>query len=361
MSSRAAVVVILVASVGCHRARTTQRDRVLAAISSSVGLVIAAQGSVLASPRVRPIIDVLRPRWPASLGCVIDAALTSDDVALGVAPDGTTLAIATHAPLHCPDLSRLGPDLYVATLGVGHVAEAGKSVLDDPAFARVRRYLATAPIAASAESALLGARFLATATVDPLEAWVAIDADAHGAEVLEGRVTALVERMRHDPTTAGIAAHITVHRDGSQVIADFRSADVDLAPTARTIAAWIAHPPVAAVPADFACPASAIAPIVACHDATDYTVRSMGAIPELLHDVRLDPVVANGAVTGLRLAGDVAALDLRKGDQVIAVDNRPVTSHDQLFDGMRKEARELKLCIRRGTAVATLRIDTSAD
>ena len=361
MSSRAGAVVMLVASVGCHRARSTQRDRVLAAISSSVGLVIAAQGSVLASARVRPIIDALRPRWPASLGCVIDAALTADDVALGVAPDGTTLAIATHAPLRCPELSRLGPELYVATLGVGHVADAGKSVLDDPAFARVRRYLATAPIAASAESALLGARFLATATVDPLEAWVAIDADAHGAEVLEARVQALVERMRHDPSTAAVAAHTTVHRDGPQVIADFRSPDLELAPAVRTIASWIDHPPAAIASPDFACPASSIAPVVSCRDRTEYVVRSIGAIPDLLHDVRLDPVVANGAVTGLRLGGDVAALDLRKGDQVIAVDNRPVTSHDQLFDGMRKDQRELKLCVRRGAAVATLRIDTSPD
>ena len=100
---------------------------------------------------------------------------------------------------------------------------------------------------------------------------------------------------------------------------------------------------------------------MSCHDGTDYVVRSMGAIPELLHDVRLDPVVANGAVTGLRLAGDVAPLDLRKGDQLIAVDNRPVTGHDQLFDGIRKDQRELKLCVRRGAAVATLRIDTATD
>jgi hypothetical protein len=292
---------------------------------------------------------------------VIDAALTADDVALGVAPDGTTLAIASHAALRCPELSRLGPELYVATLGVGHVAEAGKSVLDDPAFARVRRYLSTAPIAASAESALLGARFLATATVDPLEAWVAIDADAHGAEVLEARVQALVERMRHDPTTEPVAARVVVHRDGPQVIADFRSPDLDLAPAARTIAGWIDHPQVAAASPDFACPTSAIAPVVSCRDRTDYVVRSLGAIPELLHDVRLEPVVANGAITGLRLAGDVAALDLRRGDQVIAVDNRPVTGRDQLFDGLRKDQRELKLCIRRGAAVATLRIDTPTD
>jgi len=158
-----------------------------------------------------------------------------------------------------------------------------------------------------------------------------------------------------------VAAHITVHRDGPQVIADFRSPDLELASAVRTIATWIDHPPAAATSPDFACPATAIAPVVSCRDRTDYVVRSMGAIPELLHDVRLEPVVANGAVTGLRLAGDVAALDLRKGDQVIAVDNRPVTSHDQLFDGMRKDQRELKLCIRRGTAVATLRIDTPTD
>ena len=77
--------------------------------------------------------------------------------------------------------------------------------------------------------------------------------------------------------------------------------------------------------------------------------------------MRLDPVVANGLVTGLRLATDVAPLDLRKGDQVIAVDDRPVTSQGQLFDGMRKDQRELKLCIRRGAAVATLLIDTPVD
>ncbi len=352
---------LVVACVGCHRPRSTQRERVLAVISGSVGLVITAQGAVLASARVRPIIDMLRPRWPTSLGCVIDAALTADDVALGVAADGTTLALATHAPLHCPELSRLGPDLYVATLGVGHVAEAGKSVLDDPAFARVRRYLTTAPFAASAESPLLGARFLATGTVEPLEAWVAIDADAHGAELLEGRVNALVERMRHDPTTEVIAGHITVRRDGPQVIADLKAADLDLSAPARTLAGWIDHPAPVAAAVDFACPASVVAPVVSCRDRTEYVVKSVGAIAEVLHGVRFEPVVANGLITGMRLAADVAPLDLRKGDQVIAVDDRPVTSQGQLFDGMRKDQRELKLCIRRGSAIATLRIDAPVD
>ncbi len=352
---------VAIALCGCHRQVSSERERVLAAISSSVGLVVAAQGSVLASSRVRPIIDMLRPRWPASLGCVIDAALTADEVALGVAPDGTTVAIATHAALRCPELSRLGTDLYVATLGAGHVAEAGRSVLDDPAFARVHRYLATAPIAASAESPLLGARFLATATVEPLEAWVAIDADAHGAEVLEGRVNTLVERMRHDPTTEAIATHVTVRRDGPQVIADFRSEDMDLAGPARTLAQWIDHPPASVATADFACPASVVQPVVSCRDRIDYVVRTIGTVEELLHDVRLEPVVANGMVTGLRLAGDVAPFDLRKGDQVIAVDDRPVTSQGQLFDGVRRDQRELKLCVRRGAAVATLLIDAQVD
>jgi len=345
MASRLVIAAALAA--GCRGTHEpTPRERVLAAISSSVGLVITAHGSVLASARVRPVIDALRPRWPANLGCAIDAALTADDAALGVATDGTTLAIATHARPVCPVLSRIGPDLYVATLGVGHVATANASVLDDPAFARVRRYLVTAPLAATAESPALGARFLATATVDPLEAWVAIDPVGTGAIPLDQRVEALVERMRHTEATAAIGTHASVRRDGAQTVVELKGIDADLAPAVRELARWIdgsswPHDP-AATSSDF--------------PDREIRVKSPAA---LLADAVLQPVVANGGVTGLRLASDVAALDLHRGDQIIALDDRPVASAEALLEGMKQRAP--KLCVRRGTAIATLRITTAVD
>lgn len=337
-------VIALIALAGCKGSHEpTPRERVLGAISSSVGLVIAAHGSVLASARVRPIIDVLRPRWPANLGCAIDAALVADDAAIGVATDGTTLAIATHAQLKCPVLSRIGPDLYVATLGTGHVAGTGPNVLDDPSFARVRRYLTAAPLAATAESPALGARFLATATVEPLEAWVAIDPMGSGAEPLDQRVAALVERMRHTPATAEIGARTTVRRDGPQTIVDFKSADIELAPAVREMVTWISPHDPGAASTDF--------------PDREVKVKNPGGA---LGEAKLEPVVANGAVTGVRLASDVAPLDLRRGDQIIALDDRPVASPEALLEGMKKSARAAKLCVRRGAAIATLRI-TAAD
>lgn len=345
MASR--VVIAAVLAAGCRGPHEpTPRERVLAAISSSVGLVIAAHGPVLASARVRPIIDALRPRWPANLGCAIDAALVADDAALGVASDGTTIAIATRAQLKCPVLSRIGPDLYVATLGVGHVATASGSVLDDPAFARVRRYLVEAPLAASAESPALGARFLATATVDPLEAWVAIDPIKTGADQLDQRVAALVERMRHTPATEVIGAHASVRRDGPQIIVDFKGIDGDLAPAVRELAQWVDRP---SWPHD---------PAAASSDFPDREIKVKNP-SALLVDAKLEPVVANGLVTGVRLASDVASLDLHRGDQIIALDDRPVASADALLEGMKQKAP--KLCVRRGAAIATLRITTAVD
>ncbi|MDB4960750.1 MAG: hypothetical protein JWP01_749 [Myxococcales bacterium] len=58
------------------------RERLLARIAADSAVVITAAGPTLTQPRMRAVIDVLRPHGPARMGCAID--LAADHVALGV-------------------------------------------------------------------------------------------------------------------------------------------------------------------------------------------------------------------------------------------------------------------------------------
>src|SRR5258705_5564954 len=79
-------VAVLGAALGtaCHRSAPTPRERVLAGLPADAVAVVAADGRALSHPRIRGALDVVAARWPASLGCVVDAALASDAVAATV-------------------------------------------------------------------------------------------------------------------------------------------------------------------------------------------------------------------------------------------------------------------------------------
>src|SRR5678815_1781648 len=79
-------VMIFAALTACSTRTPTARERALAQLPSTARLVAAADGSALARPTFRRVVDVARPRVPSSLGCVIDAALTGEAIALAVEP-----------------------------------------------------------------------------------------------------------------------------------------------------------------------------------------------------------------------------------------------------------------------------------
>src|SRR5665647_559611 len=324
MTSRGHGALALVIAA-CGRGDPPPRERVLARIPASAMAVFAASGPSLADPRLRAVVDVLRPAWPSRLGCAIDAALAADHVALGITQArSATLVIETRAQITCPALRKLGRGLWVATLGdvapkAG--AQITSSVLDDPKFARARPYLARAPIALALD--VPGGSAIATATVAPLEAWLALDVHPLFADVIEKRVRGYVDGLRADPATASFHPHIAVTRTGAQIVARLDGAvDADLAVATRALIA--AHANVAPrAQARFVCPPIA-PPLIACEPGNILAFTALGAAVTPLIDATLAPVVANGVVDGLRLTAPVPTLGLLTGDLVVAAQGRRV-------------------------------------
>lgn len=356
MSSRAVRLLLLwsTASAACHGKSTAPpRERVLARVPADAQIVLAADGKALAGPRIRAVVDVLRPRWPARFGCVIDAALASDHVAVGIsASRDLTVVISTRTAVTCPPLSKIGDDLWIATLGNGKAATAG-SVLDAEAHARARPYLATAPIAASI--VLPGVKVLATLAPDPLEGWLAIDTPDIPSALAEQRVRGVVDRMARTESTAALAQTITISHDGPQVVARLSDpVEADLAIAVRTVLAWYAAPTVRATIA-FTCPPLA-PPIIGCANGTTLTVSSLQDAVGPLLAAEVTVIVENERVAWLRLGGPVPSLGLARGDRLLAVDGRHLTSGAQFADLLHHARHSTSITIQRDAVTATLEL-----
>jgi hypothetical protein len=350
---------MVVLAAACHGPAPTPRERVLAGLPADVVAVAAADGRALSHPRIRGVLGALAARWPASLGCLVDAAAASD--AAGVTLDragDVTLLVALARPPRCPALSQREPGLWIATLGAGPPAQAG-SVLDDPRFARARPYLAGAPIAA----AVLGdVHVLAAAEADPLDAWIAIDA-AGSADAVAQAVAAQIARLAHEPATAALAGRLRTERPGTtQLVVRLTGAptgggpDGELAAAVRTGLTWAdadADRRAAATGAPFACPAPG--PDITCTGGTRYRVASLATdLAPILGVGRPAPVVVNGSVTGLRLDGAVRELGLEAGDVIVAIAGRLVSSPTMLADRIAHARVATTVTVRRGGAEAVL-------
>ena len=354
MATRLAFCVAALAA--CRGAGPTARDRLLAEITGGATIVVVADGAALADPRGRAVLDVVAAQWPPGMGCVVEAALAADQAALAVdAGRNVTALLATAAAPICPALSQRAPGLWVATIGAPAAAPGAgaTSVLDDDRFARARRYLRTAPIAA----VVLGvgdARAIATAQPQPLEAWLAIDTSgAPSGDALEQAVKLKIDQLQGDPQAAGLAARLSTSRAGDQVVVRLDHADdVDLAAAARTMIGWADPHGGPRTRPDTACADPARG---GCLDAATVTLRRLR--DELLLIVsagQAAPVVDSGAITGLRLAAAVPHLGLDAGDLVVAVDGRLVSSRE-MFARLLPQGREVRLLVRRGAADRVLR------
>ena len=341
MIARAGLVVALAA---CGRTPVPDRDDVLAKIPASASVVIAAEGRALAHGRIRPLVDALRPELPTALGCVIDAALASDRVAVGIGADRSlTIALATRAPIKCPALSKLGDGVWVATLGDGLVRGDGVSVAGDPRHARARPYLARAPIAVAAQWP--EGKLLATAQPQPLEAWLAIDGDAASVAAIEARVREQVQQLAREPATAPFS-RIAVVRTGTQVRATLASAPVgDLGVAFKAV---LARGRARESSPALACPAPPVPPVVECK-ALAFRVPRRAAAPEPV----LVAVVANGMLAGFRLREPLASLGLATGDVIVAVDGKVVTSLASIRAAF---ARAATFTVRRRTSETVVRL-----
>ena len=317
---------ICVALAACASRTPTERERALDKLPSQARLIAAADGSALAP--LRPVIDAARPFLPTGMECVVDAALTAEAAALAVTPDiGTTVVIETRATVtRRPALSRIAPDLFVATLGAATPAMRREdSPRGDPRWARARPYLERDPIAIAIDTGEL--RAIASAQPRPLDAWLAIDAAdtaavtrAIGAWIARERATALrpfVDRLKVTPR-------------GSQVLVEtsnLRADELALAAAALLRAADAPPPrPAATLP----CPPAG-AGVVRCLGGTHLVVRSVSATLRELGFVASEPVVSGGDVLGIRLIEDLPVL-LRRGDILLGVDGHRITSAAQLRD-----------------------------
>lgn len=353
MSSRAAYVLALAACTACHGRTVPVRDRVLARIPADSQIVLAAAGSALASFRMRAVIDVVRPQWPNRFGCVIDAALAGDHVAVGIdAERDVVVVIASRATPACPSLSRIEDGLWIATLGSGTPVVTG-SVLDPGAHARARPYLQTAPIAASI--VVPGASVLATLSPDPLEGWLAIDTAELASAFAEQKLRGVVDRLARTDATARFAAAIAISHDGPQVVARLTGPiDADLAIAVRTVAGWYAASSGPGA-AGFACPPLA-QPIVGCADGTSLSVSSLAAALAPLVQAPVAAIIENERVAWLRLDAPVPTLGLRRGDLLLAVDGQHVTSPAQLGAQLLRARAATSITVQRDTVTATLRL-----
>jgi hypothetical protein len=332
--------VISAAIAACATSTPTERERALAKLPSQAQLVAAADGSALAP--FRSVIDAARPFLPKHLDCVVDAALTSEAVAVAVAPSsGTTIVIVTRAHVaRCPALSRIGSDMLVATIGAGAIADnAAASPLGDASWSRARRYLIGDPIAIAIDRE--GQRMLAVAQPKPIAAWMTID--AADLAPIERELRTWIDRHRAG-ALASFAGELVVKTRGSQLLVQTKQVRAeDLALVMADVLRALDNPP-AVAPVAFACPAAGNG-VVRC-TGTQVVVTNIATTLRKLIAVDTQPVVAAGDVIGIRLSEDAEVL-LRRGDVILGLDAHRITSATQLHELARYATERAALAIRR--------------
>jgi len=342
-------VVISAALAACASTTPSERERALARLPSQAQLVAAADGTALAA--FRPVIDAARAFLPRNLDCVVDAALTSEVVAVAVTPGtGATIVILTRAHVaRCAALSRIGDDLFVATIGAGTIADTqAASALADSRWSRARSYLVNDPIAIAIERA--GQRMLAVAQPKPIAGWLTIDAtDPPAAERM---LRTWIDRQQ---TTAlhGFAGNLVVQGRGSQVLVRTTNLSAEELALAVADVLRLADAPAPPPVAKFACPALT-GGIVRC-TGTEIVVDSLTTTLRKLVAHDTEPVVAGSDIVGIRLTED-AELLLRRGDVIMGLDGQRITSTEQLHELARYAHERAALAVRRDGADVILEL-----
>ncbi len=357
-------VVISTALAACSSSTPTARERALERIPAQAQLILAADGPALATTTFRRVVDSLTPHLPPSLACVVEAATTSQAIAVGVQLHaGTTIVLVTRATVdHCPALSRIASDTWTATIGAGTPAvDRGHSVLAAPTWARARPYLAREPVAVAAE--LPDMRLVGVAQPEPIDAWLTIDA-AESAGV-ERTIKAMVDRWRAPPTRTGsagsadaidLAAKLELTRKGTQVSvqADGLVAEDFVTMLGDTLRLAEPSEPVAAA-ATFACPSQPVDGIVSCHDGTQYKVRSVEETVTDLASLAAVPVIEGGDIVGVRISGDPGKLFAR-GDVILGLDSHRITDPKQFKDLAGHLDGKASIAVRRGRIEGVLQL-----
>lgn len=344
-----------VALAACSSRAPTARERALQELPAEAQVIASADGPTLATPDFRRVIDATRTKAPSDLGCVIDAALASEAIAVAFdARVGTTIIVVTRAFVgNCAALSKIGGDRYVATVGGGSlVTDRKKSVLASPQWEWAREYLVSNPVAIAAE--LPAKRVLAVAQPDPLDGWVAID--ALEPTTIDKELGELGARWRSEGKTQ-LGTKLKTSRAGAQVVARLDKPDVDDLIALVNDLSSSAPPPRAQAASAFACPP--VSDLVkSCSQGTSFVVSSTKQALASMTRTDLTVAIANGDIAGLRVERD-APLILRAGDTILGVDSRRVGSPEQLASLVESAGPKVGLAIRRDGVDTTLILSES--
>lgn len=333
-------MVISAALAACASTTPTERERALGRLPSQAQLIAAADGTALTA--LRPAIDAGRAFVPKALDCVVEAALTSEAVAVAVTPGaGTTIVIITRAHVaNCPALSRVASNTFVATIGAGVVADSpAASPLGSSRWSRARSYLLHDPIAIAIERD--DQRVLAVAQPKPLAGWITID--ALELAPIERAVRGWIDRQKSGGL-ASLAPNLMVEARGSQLLVRTTKLEVEELALAITDILRSLDAANAPAPVAFTCPTPGNG-IVRC-SGTEVTVTSLATTLRKLVDVDTEPVVSSGDVIGIRLTEDAEVL-LRRGDVILGLDGQRIVSAAQLHDLARIVHDRTALAIRR--------------
>ncbi|HEY5923893.1 MAG TPA: hypothetical protein VIV11_19575 [Kofleriaceae bacterium] len=273
---------------------------------------------------------------------MVEAALTSEAVAVAVAPaSGTTIIIITRAHVgQCAALSQIAGHMFVATIGAGSLAETvADSPLGDARWSRARTYLTNDPIAIAIDRD--AQRIVAVAQPKPLAAWVTIDA-VDIAPLTRG-IESWLARQKQTGLRA-LGTNLDVQARGSQLLVRAKKLEVDeLALVITDVLRAVSAPEVRVAPT-FACPPLG-GGIVQCNG-TEVRVASLATTLRKLVEVRSEPAVAAGDVIGIRLSADAEVL-LRRGDIILGLDGHRITSSAQLHELAGQLSERTSLAIRR--------------
>jgi len=339
----------------CISRTPTARERALEEIPANAQVIASADGPLLATPSFRRLIDASRAKLPGDLGCVVDAALTSEAVAVGFDSRlGTTIVVVTKAFVgNCAAFSKLGADRYVATIGGGSVVSDRKqSVLGDTQWRWARDYLLTNPVAIAAE--LPAKRVLAVAQPDPLDGWVAID--SLEPTTIDRELNELGARWRSEGKMQ-LGTKLKTSRSGAQVVVRLDKPDVDdLIALVDDLARNANAPREARLPA-FVCPPEGDT-VKSCKNGTALVVPSTKRALTAMTDGELEPFVAGGEIVGLRAVHD-ASLVVRAGDVILGLDTRRAASAQQLQAMVANAGPNAALAIRRDGVDMTVTVSES--
>ena len=134
-------------ALGC-RGTPSARERALAHLPTVTRFIGVADSAALAAPNLHKSIEAARAFVPASLACVVDAALAADAISIGEDDHGIAIIIVGGTPTTCAALSTIAPGIAVATIGAPQLPAAdAPHAIDDPRWDRARTYLEHASIA----------------------------------------------------------------------------------------------------------------------------------------------------------------------------------------------------------------------